>query len=256
MKILVLVKEVPDTWGERKIDTATGRVDRASVDPVLDEIGERAIEAALTIKGSDKSTDVVVVSMSPSSATKSLRKGLAMGASSAIHLADEALTGADMLFTAEALSALVRKEGFDLVIAGNASTDGAGGVIPAMVAEHLGVPHVTFLESIEVTGNRVSGVRSTDSGLVEVSADLPAVASITERLPDPRFPNFKGILSAKKKPYTTVTLAELGIDAARPVSSVVVASRARPARSGGIKVVDSGNAGRDLADFLAQNRLL
>jgi electron transfer flavoprotein beta subunit len=256
MKILVLVKEVPDTWGERKLDPASGRVDRESVDPVLDEIGERAIEAALTIKGSDKSTEVIVVSMSPSSASKSLRKGLAMGATSAIHLADEALRGADMLLTAEALSALIQNEGFDLVIAGNESTDGRGGMIPAMVAEHLSVPHVTFLESIEISGNRVSGVRGADTGMVEVSANLPAVASITERLPDPRFPNFKGILSAKKKPYTTVTLAELGVDAARPVSSVIVSSRERPARSGGIKVVDSGNAGRDLAEFLAQNRLL
>lgn len=256
MKILVLVKEVPDTWGERKLDIASGRVDRELVDPVLDEIGERALEAALTIRGSDKSTEVVVVSMSPSSASKSLRKGLAMGASSAVHLADEALRGADMLLTAAALSALIQKVGFDLVIAGNESTDGRGGVVPAMIAEHLGIPHVTFLESIEVTGGRVSGVRGTDSGVVEVSADLPAVASITERLPDPRFPNFKGILSAKKKPYTTFTLTELGVDAVRPVSSVVVSTRERPARSGGIKIVDSGNAGRDLADFLAQNRLL
>lgn len=256
MKILVLVKEVPDTWGERKLDPATGRVDRDSVDPVLDEIGERAIEAALTIKGSDKSIEVVVVSMSPSSASKSLRKGLAMGANSAIHLADEALRGADMLLTAEALSALIHKEGFDLVLAGNESTDGRGGMVPAMIAEHLGVPHLTFLESIEVTGGRVSGVRGTDSGMAEVSAALPSVASITERLPDARFPNFKGILSAKKKPYATVTLAELGVSAVRPVSSVVLSSRERPARSGGIKVVDSGNAGRDLAEFLAQNRLL
>jgi electron transfer flavoprotein beta subunit len=256
MKILVLVKEVPDTWGDRKIDQSSGRVDRESVDPVLDEIGERALEAALAIKESDKSTEVVVVSMSPSSAAKSLRKGLAMGAGSALHLADEAVHGADLLFTAAALSALLDREGFDLVLAGNESTDGRGGVIPAMIAEHLGVPHLTFMDSLEVRGGRVSGVRSADNGSVEVSAALPAVISITERLPDPRFPNFKGILTAKKKPYTTVTLADLGINATRGASSVVLSSRERPARSGGVKVVDTGNAGHDLAEFLAQNRLI
>ena len=256
MRILVLVKEVPDTWGERRIDPASGRVDRQSSSPVLDEIGERALEVALAIKDSDKSTEVVLVSMGPASATKSIRKGLAMGASSAIHLVDDALVGADLLFTAEALAALIGREAFDLVLAGNESTDGRGGIVPAMIAEHLGMPHLTFMDSLRIEAGQVSGMRNGDHGPAEVSAHLPAVASITERLPDPRFPNFKGLMTAKKKPYTTVSLAEIGVGGMREAASTVISSKERPARSAGVKVVDSGNAGRELADFLAQNRLI
>ena len=141
MKIVVLVKEVPDTWGDRKLNLETGLADRAASETVIDEIGERSLEVALRYADTNAGTEVVVLSMAPEGSAATVRKGLAMGAGSAIHVADEALRGADLGLTAEVLAAAIRRTGFDLVIAGNLSTDGSGGVIGAMVAELLDVPN-------------------------------------------------------------------------------------------------------------------
>ncbi len=256
MKILVLVKEVPDTWDERKIDLVSGWVDRGASDPVLDEIGERSLEVALSYKDAHKDTEVVVVSMGPVSVVKSLRKGLAMGATSAIHVLDESLAGSDLLRTAHVLAATIRREGFDLVITGNESTDGRGGVLAAMLAEHLNIAQLTFLNSLEIRDDALRGERATESGLAIVSAPLPAVVSITERLPDARFPNLKGMMSAKKKPLSTWSLADLDLEGIPKPSSVVVSVSQRAARVGGLVVTDTGNAGNELADFLAARRLI
>ncbi len=144
-------------------------------------------------------TEVVVVSMAPAESAATVRKGLAMGAHSAVQVADEQLVGADLGLTAEVLAAAVSRTGFDLVIAGNLSTDGSGGVMGAMVAELLDVPNLTALTSVQIEDGRVSGERASDGATMRVSAELPAVISITEALPDARFPNFKGIMAAKKK---------------------------------------------------------
>ncbi|MEW1782939.1 electron transfer flavoprotein subunit beta, partial [Arthrobacter sp. NPDC080086] len=137
MKIVVLVKEVPDTYGDRKLSLETGLADRGANEAVIDEIGERALEMALSHADAHEGTDVVVLSLAPESATATLRKGLAMGAGSAVHVCDEALRGADLGLTAETLAAAIRRTGFDLVVTGNLSTDGTGGMIPAMLAELL-----------------------------------------------------------------------------------------------------------------------
>jgi len=257
MKIVVLVKVVPDTWGERRISTESGLADRAASEWVIDEIGERALEVALKVTDVNPGAEVVMLSMGPGEAETALRKGLAMGATSAVHASDEALLGADLGVTAEVLSAAIRRIGFDAVIAGNLSTDGSGGVIPAMLAEHLGVPHVTSLTEVTWEDSRVGGTRSVEQGTLAVSAALPAVVSITEGLDDPRFPSFKGIMSAKKKPFQTLTVADLGVDLADESRgrSIVIAVAERPARSAGIKFVDEGDAGERLAEYLVNARL-
>jgi electron transfer flavoprotein beta subunit len=257
VKIVVLVKEVPDTYGDRKLDLETGLAVRSASDPVLDEIGERSIEVALTYADAHEGTEVVVLSMGPASAAATIRKGLAMGAGSAVHVADEALLGADLGLTAEVLAAAVRRQDADLVITGNLSTDGTGGVLPAMIAEHLGLPQLTALTRVEIADGTVSGTRASDAGTMEVSATLPAVISITEAMPDARFPNFKGIMAAKKKPYETLTVADLGVDVedAAAARSILVAVAEKPARQAGTKITDEGDAGQKLADYLVQNRL-
>lgn len=255
MKIIVLVKQVPDTFGERKLDTATGIVDRDASDPVVDEINERALEAALLRKDADKSVEVVALTMGPASATDALRKALAMGADRAIHVLDDSLAGADIASTVAALVAAVRGEGFDLVIAGNESTDGRGGVVASALAEALGVAALTSVSELTVDGNTVSGERATEYGTVSVRAELPAVVSVTERSPEGRFPNFRGIMSAKKKPLAVLSVAELGVEPAS-VRSTIVSAAERPARSAGVKVTDDGSAAIQLADFLATNRLI
>ncbi len=258
MKILVLVKEVPDTYGDRKLNLETGLADRDASDKVLDEIGERALEVALTYADGNADAEVIVVSMAPESASATVRKGLAMGAASAFQVVDEALLGADLTLTSEVLAAAVKRVGFDLVITGNQSTDGSGGVLPAMLAERLGVPQATALTSVEISADSVSGERADDDGIAKVSAKLPAVISITEALPEARYPNFKGIMAAKKKPFETVSLADLGIDAERADAprSIMTAVSEKPPRDAGVKIVDEGDAGQQLADFLIQNRLV
>ncbi|MEI3845634.1 MULTISPECIES: electron transfer flavoprotein subunit beta/FixA family protein [unclassified Microbacterium] len=257
MKIVVLVKEVPDTYGDRKLSLETGLADREASDRVLDEIGERALEVALSYADKTPGTEVVVVSMASQAASATVRKGLAMGAASAVQVIDDALLGADMGLTAEVLAAVLQRTGFDLVIAGNQSTDGSGGVVPSMIAEILDVPSATYLNSVEIGADAVSGTRASDGATKQVVAPLPAVISITEALPDARFPNFKGIMAAKKKPFETLSLAELEIDAHDPDASrsIVIALSEKPPREAGVKIVDEGDAGEKLAEFLIQNRL-
>jgi electron transfer flavoprotein beta subunit len=258
MKIVVLVKGVPDTWDDRKLNLETGLADRAASKTVVDEIGERAVEVALSYADKTPGTEVVVLSMAPADAATTVRKGLSMGAGSAVHVSDEGLVGADLGLTAEVLAAAIRRTGFDLVIAGNLSTDGSGGVMAAMVAELLDVPNLTALNSVQIGEGTVSGERASDGATMQVSAELPAVISITEALPDARFPNFKGIMAAKKKPFETVTLEELGIEPEDPNASrsIVLALSEKPPREAGTKIVDEGDAGEKLAEFLVQNRLV
>ncbi len=258
MKIVVLVKEVPDTYGDRKLSLETGLADRESSDRVLDEIGERALEVALSYADKTPGTEVVVVSMASQAASATVRKGLAMGAASAVQVADEGLVGADLGLTAEVLAAAVKRTGFDLVIAGNLSTDGSGGVLPAMLAELLDVPAATALNSVEISATEVSGERASDGATMRVTAALPAVISITERLPDARFPNFKGIMAAKKKPFETWSLADLGVDAERVdvPRSIMTAVAEKPPRGAGVKITDEGDAGDKVAAFLIENRLV
>lgn len=257
MKIIVLIKEVPDTWGDRKLDLTTGIADRSASDRVVDEIGERSVELAVTLAGAHPGTEIVLLSLGPESAQASLRKALAMGASRAIHVQDARLAGADLTLTAEVLAAALAAESFDLVIAGDLSTDGKGGVIPSMLAELLGVPLVGNLTSVEVSGGDVRGVRASDYGTQQLTAPLPAIISITEQLPDPRFPNFKGIMAAKKRPIETRSLDDLGITAQRADAprSIMVSVAETPARGAGITITDTGDAGTQLAAFLVENRL-
>ncbi|MGM7775839.1 electron transfer flavoprotein subunit beta/FixA family protein [Arthrobacter sp. KNU-44] len=256
MKIVVLVKQVPDTEEERRLNLETGRLDRAAGESVADEINERALEVALRYKDGDKKgTEVIALTMGPEGARDALRKALSMGADSAVHVLDDALDGADIARTAAVLAAAIKHTGFDLLVAGNESTDGRGGVVPAMVAEHLGLPLLPSLKSVDISEASVSGEVALENGSLAVSASLPAVLSVTERAAEARFPNFKGIMTAKRKPVATLSLADLGLEPVAP-AAVVLSTSERPARTAGKKIYDDGNAGNELADFLAAGRLI
>ncbi len=258
MKIYVLVKEVPDTYGDRKLDLQTGLADRGAGEVVLDEITERALETALSYADKNAGTEVVVLSMAPESSTASVRKALAIGAGSAVHVADEQLRGADLGLTAEVLAAAIRRGEPDLVITGNLSTDGSAGMIPAMLAEHLGYTQATALSAVEIGDGQITGTRTSDAGTQDITASLPAVISITEALPEARFPNFKGIMAAKKKPLEVLTLADLGVtvDPSTTAYTVMTTVAEKPPRAAGVKITDEGDAAAQLVEFLAQNRLV
>lgn len=255
MKIVVLVKQVPDTSEERTLDPSTGWLRREDADNVVDEINERALEVALQIKDQDKSTQVVAMSMGPEEAAKGIRKALSMGADSGVHILDDGLAGADAARTAAVLAEALKSQQADVVLGGNESTDGRGGVVPAMIAEHLGLPLLGSLRTVDFSGGRVTGERQGDATTEVLSAALPAIVTVNERSAEARFPNFKGILTAKRKPVETVTAAELGIGAS-PAHTVILASSERPARVAGVKIVDDGSAGTTLAAFLVDNRLV
>ncbi|NDK30828.1 electron transfer flavoprotein subunit beta/FixA family protein [Nesterenkonia haasae] len=257
MKIAVLVKEVPDSYGERRLSLTTGLADRSASDPVLDEITSRAVEAAVSYAESSEDVEVALVTMGPESAEAMLRKTLAMGADSAHHVIDPELAGSDMTLSAEVLAAVLQRIECDLIIAGDVSSDGSGGVIPTMIAERMGIAHATSLDTLEITESTVTGQRATYGGTVTVQAQLPAVVSLTERHPGPRFPGFKGIMAAKKKPLETYALADLGIDPAADVPrSIMLAVSESPPRSAGEKIVDEGDAGTKLADYLIEKKLV
>jgi electron transfer flavoprotein beta subunit len=259
MKIAVLVKEVPDTWGDRRIDPTTKRVDRSS-DEVVDEVNEKAVEIALQLQAANAGSTVTVVTMGPKDALDGLRKGLAMGADDAIHLLDDGLVGSDAVQTSAALAAALSSRGFDLIIAGNESTDGRTAAVPAMLAERLGVAQLSGLRTLTVSGSEVGGERVTDTGYVEATTSLPAVVSVTEQIAEARYPSFKGLMGAKKKPVQVLGIADLGLDAADTGAgnswSIVLEVVPRPARSGGTIITDDGTAGTQLADYLATAKLI
>jgi electron transfer flavoprotein beta subunit len=253
------VKYVPDATGDRRFaeDLTT---DREAVDGLLSELDEYAVEQALQIAESAGDAEVTVVTVGPEDARDAVRKALSMGADRGVHVEDEGLHGTDVFGTSLVLARVVERVGFDLVVTGMASTDGTGGVVPALLAERLGVPQVTLLSRVSVAGGVVSGRRDGDAASVELEAALPAVVSVTDQSGEARYPSFKGIMAAKKKPVESWGLADLGIDAGEVglagAWSAVESVAARPARTAGTIVKDEGEGGKQLAEFLANQKFI
>lgn len=261
--IVVLIKQVPDTWSERKLSDGDYTLDRDAADAVLDEINERAVEEALLIKEreGDAAGTVTVLTAGPERATEAIRKALSMGADKAVHLLDAGIHGSDMVQTGWALArALGAIEGTELVIAGNEATDGTGGAVPAIIAEYLGLPQLTHLRKVSVEGGKITGERETDEGVFTVEASLPAVISVTEKINEPRFPSFKGIMAAKKKEVTTLTLAEIGVEGDEVglanAGTTVLASTPKPPKTAGEKITDEGDGGTKIAEYLVAQKII
>ncbi|GFG68837.1 electron transfer flavoprotein subunit beta/FixA family protein [Mycolicibacter senuensis] len=260
--IVVLIKQVPDTWSERKLSDGDFTLDRDAADAVLDEINERAVEEALLIREKEGAEGTVtVLTAGPERATEAIRKALSMGADKAVHILDDGMKGSDVLQTAWALArALGQIEGTELVIAGNESTDGVGGAVPAIIAEYLGLPQLTHLRKLTVADGKVTGERETDDGVFALEASLPAVVSVNEKINEPRFPSFKGIMAAKKKEVTVYTLAEIGVEAdevgVATAGSKVTATTPKPPKTAGEKVTDEGDGGTKIAEYLVGQKLI
>ena len=260
VNIVVCVKQVPDTESERKLVPGAGTLDRAAADGVINELDEYAIEEGLRIAEAHGG-EVTILSMGPDKATDSIRKALSMGADKAVHVLDDALAGSDALSTSAVLAAALSSVGFDLVIAGAESTDARTGLVPAMLAERLGVPQLTLASKVDIEGTDVTIRRMSDDGFDVVSAPMPAVISVLEKINEPRYPSFKGIMAAKKKPVQTLTLGDLpgvSAEAAGLAGSVteVVDFAARPPRAAGVIVKDEGDGGVKTAAFLAERKFI
>jgi electron transfer flavoprotein beta subunit len=259
LKIVVTVKYVPDATGDRHFaDDLT--LDRDDVDGLLSELDEYAVEQALQIAEAADDAEVTVLTVGPEDAKDALRKALSMGADKAIHVEDDDLHGTDLIGTSLVLAKAIEKAGFDLVVSGMASTDGTAGVIPALLAERLGVPQVTLLSEVSVADGVVTGRRDGDSASEQLQASLPAVVSVTDQSGEARYPSFKGIMAAKKKPVQSWDLEDLEIDAEdvglAGAWSAVDSADERPARTAGTVVKDEGEGGKQLAEFLAGQKFI
>jgi len=260
MNIVVLVKQVPDTGSERTLSESDFTLNRDPATAVIDEINERAVEAALQLKESHRG-EVTVVTMGPEHAVDAIRKALQMGADKAVHLCDPALHGSCAVQTAKALAkAIATAAPFDLVIAGDESSDGSTGAVPAMLADLLDLPQLTRARALQTDGTTVTIERETDDGISTVTAALPAVVSVNEKINEPRYPSFKGIMAAKKKPVTTLALADVGIDPGEVglanALTTVLSATPRPPRSAGQKIIDDGDGARRIAEFLIAQKLI
>ncbi|MFI8967056.1 electron transfer flavoprotein subunit beta/FixA family protein [Streptomyces sp. NPDC053493] len=259
LKIAVCVKYVPDATGDRGFaDDLT--VDRDDVDGLLSELDEYAVEQALRISEEADDAEVVVVTVGPDDAKDALRKALSMGADRAVHVNDEDIHGTDVIGTSAILAKALEKTGFDLVVCGMASTDGTMGVLPALLAERLSLPQITLLSEVSVEGGVVKGRRDGDAASEQLEAPLPAVVSVTDQSGEARYPSFKGIMAAKKKPVEELDLDDLGIDADEVGLAgswtLVESVAARPARTQGTIVTDEGDGGKQLAAFLSAQKFI
>ena len=259
MKIVVCVKQVPDTEAEKRLLPDTLTVDRESSNPVLNEMDEFAIEEALKLVEAHGG-EVTVLTMGPENADTALRKALSMGADAAIHLSDDALAGSDAVATSYAIAQALGTTEYDLVIMGSEASDARTSLVPAMLAERLGLPQLTFASKVDIDGANIRIQRLTDYGHDVVEATLPAVVSVVEKINEPRYPSFKGIMAAKKKPVAKLDAAAAGIDAslvgAGAATTAVVDATVRPPRSAGVKVKDEGNGGVELAGFLSAQKFI
>jgi len=261
MNIVVCVKYVPDATADRHFE-ADNTVDRVGVDGLLSELDEYAVEQALQVKeklGDD--TTVTVLTVGPDDAADAVLKALQMGADKGVHVCDEAIAGSDALATSLVLAEAIRKIEHDLVVCGMASTDAGMSVVPAMLSERLGVPQVTFGSEITVEGSTVTIRRDGDTATETVEATLPLVLSVTDQSGEARYPSFKGIMAAKKKPVETWSLSDLGVDAEAVGLSAawtaVEGTEARPPRTAGEIVTDEdGSGAKALVDFLASKKFI
>ncbi|MGD0374329.1 MAG: electron transfer flavoprotein subunit beta/FixA family protein [Streptosporangiaceae bacterium] len=259
MNIVVCVKQVPDTYSERTLKPDDSTLDRESADAVINEIDEYAIEEGLRLAEAHGG-EVTILSMGPERTAESIRKALSMGADKAIHLVDDGLAGSDALQTSAAIAQVLSRTGFDLVILGSESTDARMGVLGAMLAERLGVPQLSLASKVEIDGTSVHINRLTDYGYDKVQGSLPAVISVVEKINEPRYPSFKGIMAAKKKPVETLSMADAGIDPGQvglaAAATEVVSWANRPPRPAGTIVPDEGDGGAQAAGYIAAQKFI
>ena len=259
MNIVVLVKQVPDSGTERRLDPQDNTVARAGADNVINEMDEYAIEEALLVKEAHGG-EVTVLTVGPESATDAIRKALSMGADKAVHVVDPAIHGSCAVQTSAVLAAALQQLEFDLVLCGAESTDGQVSVMPALLAERLGLPQLSGARKLTVEGGVAKVERQTDGGFWALEAPLPAIVSTWDTINEPRYPSFKGIMAAKKKPVTTMSLADLGIDPSTvglaTATSAVLDFAGRPPKGEGVKVTDEGDGAQKLVDFLVAQKVV
>ena len=256
MKIVVCVKHVPE--GHSRLDPASKRLDRSG-EGALNHFDANAVEEALRLKA-DSDTEVVVVSLGPAKAADSLRKALAMGADRAVLVSDDAAAGSDLVATSKVLAKTLERENADLVLFGQQASDADGAVLWAAVAERLHRPVVSQVAELKLQDASLRLKRQTEFGYDVIEAPLPAVIAVSDAINEPRYPSLKGIMGAKKKPFDTLSLGDIGVDPSDAgetgSKTEVLALGEPPSRGDARKIEDDGSAAQQIIDFLAEKRLV
>ncbi|HVM00469.1 MAG TPA: electron transfer flavoprotein subunit beta/FixA family protein [Egibacteraceae bacterium] len=262
MRIICPVKRVPDTAADKKIDPSDNTLDRDASDPVLNANDEWSIEEAMRLK-ERQGAEVIALCVGPDTAQTTIRKALSYGLDGAIQVTDARIAGSDAMAIARIIAAALADESYDLIIMGNQSSDARTMLVPAMLAEFLGLPALTYARRLEVADGQATVDRETPTGHQTVTAPLPAVVSVVEAINEPRYPSFKGIMAAKKKPLAVKDLDAVRVDAGQVglahSSTQVLDITPRPPKQAGEKVADdgSGTVGANaLAEFLAAQKLI
>ncbi|MET0432854.1 MAG: electron transfer flavoprotein subunit beta/FixA family protein [Cellulomonas sp.] len=267
MRIVVCVKHVPDIQSERALGP-DGRLVRDGGDGTINELDENAVEAAVVLaeqaRDAGDEAEVVVVTVGPDDAEDAVRRGLQLGADAAVHVLDDAVAGSDVFGTVAVLAAVLRRLGeqapVDLVVTGMAGLDGLTSLLPAALAATLDLPQLTLAAEVTLADGAVTVRRDLDHAVEELTAPLPALVSVTDRANEPRYPNFQGIMAARKKPVETLTLADLGVDpatvGAAGARTEVLEAAPRPPRTDRVLVTDDGQAGARLAAWLLERDLV
>ncbi|MGH3441176.1 MAG: electron transfer flavoprotein subunit beta/FixA family protein [Nitriliruptorales bacterium] len=262
MKVIVPVKRVPDTAGEKPLDESSLTLDRDAVESVLCPMNEYSIEEAVRLKEATEA-EVTVLLVGPENAQSTIRKALSYGLDGAIQISDDAIAGSDAIGIAKVIAAAVKDTEFDLLLMGAQATDARTSIVPAAVAEILGLPSLTYARKLEVDGDKVTVHRETDEGWEVVESTLPAVVSVVEAINDPRYPSFKGIMAAKNKPLEVRSLGDIGLDAAQVgrdnAWAIVTEATPRPPKEAGKKLQDDGDGAAGaaaLADWLVEQKII
>ena len=258
MKIVTLVKYVPDATGDREF-ADDNTVDRDAADGLLSELDEYAVEQALQIKEAGDDVEVVALTMGDDDASDAIKKALQMGADAGIHVCDDDIHGSDAMVTSKILAAAIEKIGPDLVVTGMSSTDGGMGVMGAMLAERLGWAQVTMGSEVSVDGDTVKLKRDTDTSTQHIEAALPAIVSVTDQSGEARYPSMKNIMAAKKKKVDEWDLDDLDLEDAGMEASYtqVTETNERPPKEAGRVVTDEdGSGAAELVEFLSAGKYL
>jgi len=198
MNIIVCLKQVPDT-NEVKIDPVRGTLIREGVPSIINPDDRNALEEALRIKDRNKDVKVTVLSMGPPQADVALREAIAMGADEAILLSDRAFAGSDTWATSTALSAGLKKIGdFDIIFCGRQAIDGDTAQVGPQIAEHLDLPQITYVEDLQINGDKVVTKRALEDGHFVIESSMPVLLTAIKELNEPRYPSIKGIYEAHK----------------------------------------------------------
>jgi len=259
LNVVVCGKVIPASTVIIEIDSNTKRMQRKGVPHELDPAAASAVEEGLRLTEKHGGA-VVLVTMGTSDATIGIRNALAMGVTSAVHILDDAVAGSDTLGTAKLLAAAIKKLEYDLVICATESSDSYSGIVHGQIAQLLGLPALTFAKEVAVEGGKITIKRQSETGFDLVESSLPALVACSSGINEPRYPQLKGIMAAKKKEIKVYTAADLGLSpdqvGEKGAREKVLSIGRPPKRQAGKAVVDEGEGGKQIADFLAEIKVI